>query len=37
MVQTPLHTSFGPAVTAAQIALRSDLTGQTAIVTGGSE
>lgn len=36
MVQTPLHSSFGPTVTAAQVALRSDLTGQTAIVTGGS-
>ena len=36
MVQAPLHTSFGPAATAAEVALLSDLSGKTAIVTGGS-
>ncbi|MCQ1775838.1 SDR family NAD(P)-dependent oxidoreductase [Neorhizobium galegae] len=34
--QTPLHTGFGPAVTAAEIAHDLDLTGQIAVVTGGS-
>ncbi|WP_037389142.1 SDR family NAD(P)-dependent oxidoreductase [Sinorhizobium americanum] len=35
-VQSPLHTPFGPAVTAAEIARDVDLTGQVALVTGGS-
>ncbi|MER8451628.1 SDR family NAD(P)-dependent oxidoreductase [Mesorhizobium sp. M1428] len=34
--QTPLHTPFGPAVTALEVARGIDLTGHVALVTGGS-
>ena len=35
-LQTPLNTPFGLAVTAKEVALGVDLTGQVALVTGGS-
>lgn len=35
-LQTPFHTAFGPAVTAEEVARGVDLTGQVALVTGGS-
>ncbi|MER9444453.1 SDR family NAD(P)-dependent oxidoreductase [Mesorhizobium sp. M0340] len=35
-LQNPLHTAFGPAVTAEEVARGVNLTGQIALVTGGS-
>lgn len=35
-LQTPLHTPFGPAVTAEEVARGVDLAGRVALVTGGS-
>jgi len=36
VVQSPLDTGFGPYTTAAEVAQGVDLSGQTAIVTGGA-